>query len=92
MGYAVMTTWKHKNPINWNDMEPEIDKMPEGSTVQWFAIDEHNHGSFATYASKEVYEAFKAELVAYRKEASNSLEIEMTMEAIGPIHVDVSNA
>ena len=92
MRYAVMTTWKHKNPINWDDMEPEIDKMSEGSTVQWFAIDEHNHGSFSTYASKEVYEAFKAELDAYRKESVTSFEIEMTMEEIGPIHVDVSNA
>ena len=87
-----MTTWQHKNPINWDDMEPEMDKMAEKSTVQWFAIDEHNHGSFATYASQEVYEAFKAELDAYRKEAVSSLEIAMTMEAIGPIHVDVSNA
>ena len=91
MRYAVMTTWKHKNPINWDDMEPEIDKMAEGSTVQWFAIDEHNHGSFATYASKNVYDDFKAELDAYRKEAITSFEIEMTMEAIGAIHVDVSN-
>ena len=43
-------------------MVPEIDKMPEGTTIQWFAIDEYNHGSFATYTSKEVYDDFKAEL------------------------------
>ena len=47
MAYAVMTAWKHKNPIDWKNMVPEIDKMPEGTTIQWFAIDEHNHGSFA---------------------------------------------
>ena len=39
MKYAVMTTWKHTNAIDWNGMESEIgDDMPDGSTVQWFAV------------------------------------------------------
>jgi len=61
------------------------------TTIQWFEIDEHNHGSFGTYASKEVYEDFKATIVAYRKEQTGSRQIEMTMEAVGPIRVDVGN-
>ena len=53
MAYAVMTTWKHKNPIDWKEMASEdFSKMPKGTTVQWFAIDEYNHGSFATYLHK----------------------------------------
>ena len=53
MAYAVMTTWKHKNPIDWKEMASEdFSKMPKGTTVLWFAIDEYNHGSFATYTSK----------------------------------------
>tara|TARA_B100001964_G_scaffold212290_1_gene248277 strand:+ start:291 stop:584 length:294 start_codon:yes stop_codon:yes gene_type:complete len=92
MKYAVMTTWKHTNAIDWNGMESEIgDDMPDGSTVQWFAIDDHNHGSFCTYPSQEVYEDFKATLAAYRKDQVETQDIEMTMEAVGPIHVDVGN-
>ena len=53
MAYAVMTAWKYKNPIDWKKMLLEIDKMPEDTTIQWFAIDEYNYGSFATYTSKE---------------------------------------
>ena len=68
MKYAVMTTWKHTNAIDWDDMEASIgDDLPEGTTIQWFEIDEHNHGSFGTYASKEVYEAFKATIAALSK-------------------------
>ena len=92
MKYAVMTTWKHNNPIDWDNMKPQIDSTPEGTTVQWFEIDDHNHGSFATYASKEVYEDFKAELDAYRKEQIDTRVEEMTMEAIGPIYVDEENS
>ena len=91
MKYAVMTTWKHKTPIDWDNMKPQLDSTPEGTTVQWFAIDDHNHGSFATYASKEVYEDFKATLDAYRKEQIDTRLEEMTMEAIGPIHVNEEN-
>ncbi len=92
MKYAVMTTWKHTNAIDWDDMEASIgDDLPEGTTIQWFEIDEHNHGSFGTYASKEVYEDFKATIAAYRKEQIGSRQIEMTMEAFGPIRVDVGN-
>jgi hypothetical protein len=36
--------------------------------------------------------SFKTEIDAYRKEPSHSLEIEMTTEAMGSIHVDISNA
>ena len=90
--YAVMTTWNHTNAIDWDGMEASIgDDLPEGTTIQWFEIDEHNHGSFGTYASKEVYEDFKATIVAYRKEQTGSRQIEMTMEAVGPIRVDVGN-
>ena len=91
MKNAVMTTWKHKNPIDWDTMEPRILSTPEGTTVQWFAIDEHNQDSFATYASKEVYEDFKAKLEEWRKEQAVELDIEKTMEAVDPIHVDVGN-
>ena len=92
MKYAVMTTWKHANAIDWYDMEASIsDELPEGTTIQWFEIDEHNHGSFGTYASKEVYEDFKATIAAYRKEQIGSRQIAMTMEAVGPIRVDVGN-
>ena len=90
MAYAVMTAWKHKNPIDWKNMVPEIEKMPEGTTIQWFAIDEYNHGSFATYTSKEVYDDFKAELDAYREKVSSSMDLEKTFDAVGPINVDVS--
>ena len=39
MGYAVMTTWKHKNTIDWKEMASEdFSMMPKGTTVQWFAI------------------------------------------------------
>ena len=91
MKYAVMTTWKHTTPIDWDDMKATITGLPEGTRIQWFEIDEHNHGSFGTYASQEVYEDFKATIAAYRKEQIGSREIEMTMEAFGPIHVDVEN-
>lgn len=90
MGYAVMTTWKHKNPIDWKEMASEVlSNVPKGTTVKWFAIDEYNHGSFVTYTSKEVYDGFKAELDAKRKKDSAEKEVEMTFEAVGPINVDV---
>ena len=82
---------KHTTPIDWDDMKATITGLPEGTSIQWFEIDEHNHGSFGTYASQEVYEDFKATIAAYRKEQIGSREIEMTMEAVGPIHVDVEN-
>ena len=91
MKYAVMTTWKHKNPIDWDNMKPQLDSTPEGTTVEWFAIDEHNHGSLATYASKEVCEDFKATLEEWRKDKVVELDMEKTMEAVGPIHVDLEN-
>ena len=40
MKYGVMTTWKHNNPIDWDGAEWLIgDDMPDGSTVQWLAIE-----------------------------------------------------
>ena len=90
MKYAVMTTRKHANVIDWGDMEASIgDDLPEGTTIQWFAIDEHNHGSLVTYRSQEVYEDFKATLEEWRKEQVATLDIEKTMEAVGPIRVEV---
>ena len=87
-----MTTWKHTNAIGWDDAGSDIgDDLPEGTTVQQLAIDQHNHGSFCTYPSQEAYEAFKAKLDAYRKDQVETLDIEMTMAAVGPIHVDVGN-
>jgi hypothetical protein len=44
MKYAVMTTWKHTTPIDWDDMKATITGLPEGTRIQWFEIDEHNHG------------------------------------------------
>ena len=89
MKYAVMTTWKHNNPIDWDDMEASISDVPDGTTIQWFAINERNHGSFVTFPSKEVYEQHKANIDAYRKEQIGSRNTEMTMEAVGPIQVKV---
>ena len=65
------------------------DHMPQGATVTWFEIDEHNHGSLATYPSQEVYESYKAQLDSWRKDISTEVEAEMTMETMGPIKVDV---
>ena len=49
MAYAVMTTWKHMNPIDWKEMASEVlSNVPKGTTLKWFAIDEYNHGSFVT--------------------------------------------
>ena len=63
MKYAVMTTWKHTNAIDWDDAEASIgDDLPEGTTIQWFAIDDHNHGSLVTYRSQEVYEDLRQHL------------------------------
>ena len=90
MAYAVMTTWKHNNPIDWKEMASEVlSNVPIGTTVQWFAIDEYNHGSFVVYTSKEIYDGFKAELDAIRAKDSAEKEVEMTFEAVGPINVDV---
>ena len=92
MKYAVMTTWKHTNAIDWDDAEASIgDDLPEGTTIQLFSIDKHSHGSFFTYSSQEVYEDFKATLEEWRKEQVVTLDIEKTMEAVGPIHVNVQN-
>ena len=91
MKYAVISTWKHTNPIDWDNVKPPVDATPEGTTVQWFAIDEHNHGSFVTQPSQEVCEDFKAKLEAWRKEEVVTLDIEKTMEAVSPIHVAVEN-
>lgn len=91
MAFAVMTTWKHKNPIDWKEMaSSDFSMLPKGTTVQQFAIDEYNHGSFATYTSKQVYEGYKAELDALRENTSSSIEIEKTLDAVGPINVDIS--
>ena len=61
MAYAVMTTWKHKNPVDWKEMaSSDLSMLLKGATVQWFAIDEYNYGSFTTYTSKEVYDGYKA--------------------------------
>jgi hypothetical protein len=91
MGYTVMTTWKHKNPIDWKEMDSsDLSMLFKGATVQWFAIDEYNHGSFATYTSKEGYDSYKAELDALRQNTSSSMEIEKTLDAVGPINLDIS--
>ena len=93
MKYAVMTTWKHTNAIDWDGAEASIglDDLPEGTTIQWFAIDEHNHGSFVTFVSKEAYEQYIAKIDAYRKEKIGSRDTEMTMEAVVPIQYEVEN-
>ena len=91
MAYAAMTTWKHKNPIDWKEMASvDFSMMPKGTTVQCFAIDEYNHGSFATFTSKEIYDGYKAELDAYREKVSSSMELEKTFDVVGPINVDIS--
>ena len=91
MAHAVMTTWQHKNPIDWKEMASvNFSMMPKDTTVQWFAIDEYNHGSFATFTSKEVYDGYKAELDAYREKVSSSRELEKTLDVVGPINVNIS--
>ena len=93
MKYAVMTTWQHKNPIDWDELKAAMCQSPEGTTVQWFEIDEYSRGSFVTYPSKEDFEVFiteqTEEQTEYRIKRFVSMEMEMTMEAIGPIHVEV---
>ena len=91
MKYAVISTWKHTNPIDWDNVKPLVDATPEGTAVQWFANDEHNHGYFVTYPSQEVYEDFEVKLEEWRKEQVVTLDIEKTMEAVGPIYVDAEN-
>ena len=60
MAYAVMTTWKHNNPIDWKEMASvDFSMMPKGTTVQWFAIDEYNHGSFQPLPAKKFTMAIK---------------------------------
>ena len=88
MKWAVMTTWKHKNPIDWDDMKASVPERPGGTTVQWFEIDRHTHGSLVTFESKEIYDSIKSRQEAYRSEQISSREVEMTMEAVGPIHVE----
>ena len=57
-----MLTWKHKNPIDSKEMgSSNLSMLPKGANVQWFAIDEYNLGSFATYTSKRDYYGYKAE-------------------------------
>ncbi|MDE0793746.1 MAG: hypothetical protein OSB08_08900 [SAR324 cluster bacterium] len=91
MAYAVMTTWKHKNPIDWKEMaSSDLYMLPKGATVQWFAIDEYNHGSLQPITSKEGYDGYKAELDALRENTSSSMEIEKTIDAVEPINVDIS--
>ena len=79
MKYAVMTTRKHNNPINWNEMEASISDVLDGTRIQWFAINEHNHGSFVTFASNKVYEQHKAKIAVYRKEQIALRDTEMTV-------------
>ena len=91
MAHAVKTTWKHKNPIDWKEMASvDFSMMPKGTTVQWFAIDEYNHGSFSTFTSKEVYDGYKAELDTYREKVSSSMGLEKTFDVVRPINVDIS--
>ena len=60
MAYAVMTTWKHKNPIDWKEMASGVlSNVPKGTTVKWFAIDEYNHGSFVPIRVKKFTMALK---------------------------------
>ena len=72
-------------------MEAQIGSTPDGTTVQWDAIDEHNQGAFVTHASKEVYKDFKATFEKWRKEQVATLDLAKTMESVDPIHVDLEN-
>ena len=31
MKYAVMSTWKHTNSIDWDNVKPPVDATPEGT-------------------------------------------------------------
>ena len=86
-----MTTWKNKNPIDWKEIaSSDLSMLPKGATVQQFAIDEYNHGSFATFTSKEGYDGYKAELDALRQNTFSSMEIVKTIDAVEHINVDFS--
>ena len=91
MKYAVIQQWNNKNPKDWENVKSPVEATPEEKQEQWFAIDQHNHGSFVTQSSQEVCEDFQAKLEEWRKEEVVTLDIEKTMEAVRPIHVAVEN-
>ena len=95
MKYAVMSTWKHKNPIDWNDMAQyaimAVGRGPVGGSVQWWAIDEYHHGSLAIFSSQEDFETFKEERDQLRKESLDEKDIKMIYESVGPIRVEETN-
>ena len=97
MKYAVMTTWHHGNGLDdekWEKMENDImgssgPESPEGTVLNWFQIDENSHGSVVIFPSQEAYEAFAEEMGAYRRKTRESMDINMTFEAKGPIKVSI---
>ena len=92
MKYAVMSTWRHKNPIDWNDMaqyaKMAVGRGPVEGSVQWWAIDEYHHGSLSIFPCQEAFENFKEGRDQLRKESSNEKGIKMIYESVGPIMVE----
>ena len=55
MTFIVNTAWKHDSPMTGkmqNGLNEVMSKSVPGCSVQWFEIDEHTHGSVATFQKK----------------------------------------
>ena len=75
-----MTAWKHKNQIDWKNMVPEIDKMPEGT----------NMVLLQPIPVKKFTMTLRLNWTHNREKVSSSMDLEKTFDAVGPINVDVS--
>ena len=91
MTFIVNTAWKHDSPIDWekmqNDLNEVMSKSVSGCSVQWFEIDEHTHGSVATFPNKEAYDEMTNLRNNHRKEATDS-GIKMIYEVIGHLKAE----
>ena len=76
MTFIVNTAWKHDSSIDWEKMQNGLNevmsKSVPGCSVQWFEIDEHTHGSVATFPNKEAYDEMTNLRNNHRKEATDS--------------------
>ena len=72
MKFIVNTAWKHDSSIDWekmqNDLNEVMSKSVLGCSVQWFEIDEHTHGSVATFPNKAAYDEMTYLRNNHRKE------------------------
>ena len=91
MIFIVNTAWKHDSSIDWEKMQNGLNevmsKSVPGCSVQWFEIDEHTHGSVATFPNKEAYDEMTNLRNNHRKEATDS-GIKMIYEVIGHLKAE----